>query len=334
MSHNFFKIGAAAALTVTGFSAATSVKTVSASSFKTAIKRVRIKYLPGQGVRIWTNYNNGQFMGFRAKDGTEWNIAQTAIDKSGNLWYKVGTREWIEARYTEDIENPKPAKTKKPKKTKNPVVQILDKTAKNVAAKKKKTAEKKADDQAPAQKPEVKKNDKVAAPTKPTALKNTVKKTNKIKKAKSIVTNTLNKLNKASTPAQKPASQQAPSVSTATKLNAIVSLAKQQVGKPYIWGGVGPDNYDCSGLVQYVYGHAAGVNMPRVTADQVRVGQTVPMDQLKPGDLIYWGSTTSPYHVAIYVGNDQYVSAATPDQGVALQKLTTYYYPTIAKRVL
>ncbi len=113
-----------------------------------------------------------------------------------------------------------------------------------------------------------------------------------------------------------------------------MSLAKQQVGKPYIWGGVGPDNYDCSGLVQYVYGHAAGVNMPRVTADQVRVGQTVPMDQLKPGDLIYWGSTTSPYHVAIYVGNDQYVSAATPDQGVALQKLTTYYYPTIAKRVL
>lgn len=113
-----------------------------------------------------------------------------------------------------------------------------------------------------------------------------------------------------------------------------MSLAKQQVGKPYIWGGVGPDNYDCSGLVQYVYGHAAGVNMPRVTTDQVRVGQTVPMDQLKPGDLIYWGSTTSPYHVAIYVGNDQYVSAATPDQGVALQKLTTYYYPTIAKRVL
>ena len=74
-----------------------------------------------------------------------------------------------------------------------------------------------------------------------------------------------------------------------------MSLAKQQVGKPYIWGGVGPDNYDCSGLVQYVYGHAAGVNMPRVTADQVRVGQTVPMDQLKPGDLIYWGSATSPY---------------------------------------
>lgn len=325
MSHNFFKIGAAAALTVTGLSAATSVKTVSASSFKTAIKRVRIKYLPGQGVRIWTNYNNGQFMGFRAKDGTEWNIAQTAIDKSGNLWYKVGTREWIEARYTEDIENSESEKPKKPKKTTNPVLQILDKTAKNVAAKKKKTAVKKA---------EVKKNDKVATPTKPTALKTTVKKVNKIKKAKNIVTNTLNKLNKASTPAQKPASQQAPSVSTATKLSAIVSLAKQQVGKPYIWGGVGPDNYDCSGLVQYVYGHAAGVNMPRVTTDQVRVGQTVPMDQLKPGDLIYWGSTTSPYHVAIYVGNDQYVSAATPDQGVALQKLTTYYYPTIAKRVL
>lgn len=325
MSHNFFKIGAAAALTVTGLSAATSVKTVSASSFKTAIKRVRIKYLPGQGVRIWTNYNNGQFMGFRAKDGTEWNIAQTAIDKSGNLWYKVGTREWIEARYTEDIENSESEKTKKPKKTTNPVLQILDKTAKNVAAKKKKTAAKETD---------VKKNDKVVPSTKSAVLKTTVNKANKIKKAKNIVTNTISKINKATTPAQKPASQQAPSVSTSTKLSAIVSLAKQQVGKPYIWGGVGPDNYDCSGLVQYVYGHAAGVNMPRVTTDQVRVGQTIPMDQLEPGDLIYWGSTTSPYHVAIYVGNNQYVSAATPEQGVILQNLTTYYYPTIAKRVL
>lgn len=334
MSHNFFKIGAAAALTVTGLSAATSVKTVSASSFKTAIKRVRIKYLPGQGVRIWTNYNNGQFMGFRAKDGTEWNIAQTAIDKSGNLWYKVGTREWIEARYTEDIENSESEKTKKSKKTTNPVLQILDKTAKNVAAKKKKTAAKKADDHAEAQKPDLKKNDKVVPSTKPTALKTTVKKANKIKKAKNIVTNTISKINKAAAPAQKPASQQAPSVSTSTKLSAIVSLAKQQVGKPYIWGGVGPDNYDCSGLVQYVYGQAAGVNMPRVTTDQVRVGQTIPMDQLEPGDLIYWGSTTSPYHVAIYVGNNQYVSAATPEQGVILQNLTTYYYPTIAKRVL
>lgn len=325
MSHNFFKIGAAAALTVTGLSAATSVKTVSASSFKTAIKRVRIKYLPGQGVRIWTNYNNGQFMGFRAKDGTEWNIAQTAIDKSGNLWYKVGTREWIEARYTEDIENSESEKTKKSKKTTNPVLQILDKTAKNVAAKKKKTAAKETD---------VKKNDKVVPSTKSAVLKTTVNKANKIKKAKNIVTNTISKINKATTPAQKPASQQAPSVSTSTKLSAIVSLAKQQVGKPYIWGGVGPDNYDCSGLVQYVYGHAAGVNMPRVTTDQVRVGQTIPMDQLEPGDLIYWGSTTSPYHVAIYVGNNQYVSAATPEQGVILQNLTTYYYPTIAKRVL
>lgn len=334
MSHNFFKIGAAAALTVTGLSAATSVKTVSASSFKTAIKRVRIKYLPGQGVRIWTNYNNGQFMGFRAKDGTEWNIAQTAIDKSGNLWYKVGTREWIEARYTEDIENSESEKTKKPKKTTNPVLQILDKTAKNVAAKKKKTAAKKADDHAEVQKPDVKKNDKVVTPTKSAVLKTTVNKANKIKKAKNIVTNTISKINKAAAPAQKPASQQAPSVSTSTKLSAIVSLAKQQVGKPYIWGGVGPDNYDCSGLVQYVYGHAAGVNMPRVTTDQVRVGQTIPMDQLEPGDLIYWGSTTSPYHVAIYVGNNQYVSAATPEQGVILQNLTTYYYPTIAKRVL
>ena len=102
MKHNFFKVGAAAALTVTGVSAITSMKTVRAANF-TAIKQVKISYLPGKSLNIWTNYENGQFMGYRAKDGTVWNVAETALDKKGNLWYKVGTREWIEARYTVDV---------------------------------------------------------------------------------------------------------------------------------------------------------------------------------------------------------------------------------------
>ncbi|WP_333589019.1 C40 family peptidase, partial [Lactobacillus acetotolerans] len=114
----------------------------------------------------------------------------------------------------------------------------------------------------------------------------------------------------------------------------VVNLAEQQVGKGYGWGANGPDSFDCSSLVQYVYQQAAGINLPRTTYDQVKVGEDVPLDQLQPGDLLFWGSTTAPYHVAIYVGNNQYVNAATPEQGVILQIISSYYYPTCARRVL
>ena len=67
--HKLFKLGAAAALSVTGVSAITSLKTVRAANF-TAVKRVKISYLPGKSLNIWTNYENGKFMGYRAKDGS------------------------------------------------------------------------------------------------------------------------------------------------------------------------------------------------------------------------------------------------------------------------
>ena len=283
MKHKLLKLGAATAISVTGLSAVSSFKPVAASTFNTAIKRVKIHYLPGKGVRIWTSYNAGRFLGYQAKAGTEWNVVKTAVDKNGKLWYMVGDNEWIEARYTVDVEaNGEEAPEPKKQKSKNKLAKIT----KHVKRSKAKRAKK---------------------------IKN-------VKKAKQIVAKTLKK--------NKPVSQSPAGVS------GIVSLAKQQVGKNYAWGAEGPDSFDCSGLVQYVYAHAAAKNLPRITTDQVKVGKTVSMNQLQPGDLLFWGSKTAPYHVAIYVGNNQYVNAATPQQGVVLQTISQYYYPTIAKRVL
>lgn len=329
MTHKLFKLGAAAALTLTGISTATSFKTVSASSF-VALKRVKINYLPGKGLKIWTSYNNGEFMGFRAKDGTEWNVAKTALDKDGNLWYKVGTREWIQARYTVDVDTTATKDTQK--KTKAATVTktattTTDKTAQSSSAQKtpKTTA-----------KPEEKTSTAKTATTKTSVIKKTIAKVKKAstatkttKAAKTTKTATKTTATKTAAKSNKSASTQASS-----RANAIVALAKQEVGKPYVWAGASEDGFDCSGLVQYVYSHAAGINMPRTTYDQVKVGTTVSMDQLQAGDLIYWGDTSAPYHVAIYIGNNQYVNAATPEQGVILQTLTSYYYPSIAKRVL
>ena len=290
--HKLFKLGAAAALSVTGVSAITSLKTVRAANF-TAIKRVKISYLPGKSLNIWTNYENGKFMGYRAKDGSVWNVAETAVDSKGSLWYKVGTREWIEARYTVDVNEETPVKTAaKTTKKKSAVVNLANKV-KQATQKKKTTKE------------------------------------DKVKKANQIVNETVKK-----TTAKKKTDNKISSVQASSKAASVVALAKEQVGKPYVWGATGPDKFDCSGLVQYVYQHAAGINLPRTTYDQVKVGQTVPLDQLQAGDLVFWGSETAPYHVAIYIGNNQYVNSATPDQGTILQNMSSYYTPTIAKRVL
>lgn len=118
------------------------------------------------------------------------------------------------------------------------------------------------------------------------------------------------------------------------KREAIVKLAKKQVGKRYVFGATGPSAFDCSGLAQYVYRNAAKVNLPRTTYSQVNIGKRVSMSHLKKGDLLFWGSTSSPYHVGIYVGHGKYVHAATPSQGVRKQTLSGYFYPSAAKRVL
>lgn len=291
--HKLFKLGAAAALSVTGVSAITSLKTVRAANF-TAIKRVKISYLPGKSLNIWTNYENGKFMGYRAKDGSVWNVAETAVDSKGSLWYKVGTREWIEARYTVDVD----------KETTTPV---------NTSAKAKKTTAKNITN--------------IISLGNTTKKKATKAKAAKVKKAKKIVDAAVKKTTKKTT-------KKVTSMQASSKAAAVVALAKQQVGKPYAWGANGPDSFDCSSLVQYVYQHAAGMELPRTTYDQVKVGQTVPLDKLQAGDLVFWGSETAPYHVAIYIGNNQYVNSATPDQGTILQNMSSYYYPTIAKRVL
>ena len=296
--HKLFKLGAAAALSVTGVSAITSLKTVRAANF-TAIKRVKISYLPGKSLNIWTNYENGKFMGYRAKDGSVWNVAATAVDSKGNLWYKVGTREWIEARYTVDV-NEATESTKTATKKKTSVATLANKVKKTTTNV----------------------NKKISAALKDNNTNKT--KEEKVKKANQIVNETVkkNEENKKS------------SMQASSKAASIVALAKEQVGKPYVWAAAGPDKFDCSGLVQYVYQHAAGINLPRTTYDQVKVGQTVPLNQLQAGDLVFWGSETAPYHVAIYIGNNQYVNAATPEQGTILQNVSSYNEPTIAKRIL
>jgi cell wall-associated NlpC family hydrolase len=84
---------------------------------------------------------------------------------------------------------------------------------------------------------------------------------------------------------------------------------------PYVWGGAGPDQFDCSGLVQWSLAQA-GVVMPRVAADQALTGPLVPPSQLAAGDLLFYHTDpTAPgyiSHVAIYLGDGKMLQAPEP----------------------
>ncbi|GAA2786937.1 C40 family peptidase [Streptomyces showdoensis] len=113
---------------------------------------------------------------------------------------------------------------------------------------------------------------------------------------------------------------------------AIVAFAKAQVGDAYVMGGTGPNSWDCSGLVQAAY-RAAGIDLPRISGDQSSRGTSVSLSNLQPGDILYWGSRSGSYHVAIYVGGGKYVGAQNPSTGVVERSLD-WDTPSGAVRIL
>ncbi|SNS85031.1 Cell wall-associated hydrolase, NlpC family [Geodermatophilus pulveris] len=113
-------------------------------------------------------------------------------------------------------------------------------------------------------------------------------------------------------------------------VGAVLEAALAQVGDDYVWGGTGPDGFDCSGLTGFAY-RAAGVSLPHSSRAQSRLGVAVSRDELQPGDLVYFGSPV--YHVGIYVGNGKMVHARTFGMPVAVTSVDIGDYAG-ARRVL
>ncbi|MCX3285506.1 NlpC/P60 family protein [Streptomyces sp. NEAU-H22] len=108
--------------------------------------------------------------------------------------------------------------------------------------------------------------------------------------------------------------------SYATKADKALAFARAQIGKPYVWGAVGPGSYDCSGLTQAAW-KAAGVTLPRTTYDQVNAGTTVPLSQAQPGDLVFFYDDVT--HVGIYIGNGRMIHAPKP--GTYVREESIFY---------
>lgn len=103
----------------------------------------------------------------------------------------------------------------------------------------------------------------------------------------------------------------ASALSAASAASAVLSFAQAQLGKPYLWGGSGPAEWDCSGLVQAAY-LRAGIVLSHNAAAQYAAteGRPAPLSQLQPGDLVFFGSSApSIHHVGIYVGHGDMIDA-------------------------
>jgi len=112
-----------------------------------------------------------------------------------------------------------------------------------------------------------------------------------------------------------------------TQGDVAANWALSQIGKPYQWGGAGPDTYDCSGLTMQAWAHA-GVQLLHYTGYQWQEGPHVPLDDLQRGDLLFFATNTADpatiHHVGIYIGNGMMVDA--PYTGVDV-RIDSMYQP-------
>ncbi|MFF7900504.1 NlpC/P60 family protein [Streptomyces sp. NPDC088817] len=101
----------------------------------------------------------------------------------------------------------------------------------------------------------------------------------------------------------------------ATRADQALAFAREQLGKPYVWGAAGPGSYDCSGLTQAAW-KAAGVTLPRAARDQAQAGTAVPLAEARPGDLVFFAFLDDAEHVGLYAGDGVLIHAPRPGDRV------------------
>lgn len=110
------------------------------------------------------------------------------------------------------------------------------------------------------------------------------------------------------------------------KIPQIIAFTRAAMQCPnyYLWGGTVAPNYDCSGLMQAAFA-ASGIWLPRDSYQQAAFTQPVEIVELRPGDLIFFQQTTRVSHVALYLGEGQYIHSSGKDigrNGIGIDELT------------
>ena len=113
--------------------------------------------------------------------------------------------------------------------------------------------------------------------------------------------------------------------------NKIEQSAKRFLGYRYVWGATGPNKFDCSGFTQKVF-KIVGINLPRVSREQAKVGKYVPFNALKKGDIVFFDTTKHRKtgrvtHVGIYLEDGKFIHASSGGKRVMISsfKRRTFY---------
>ncbi len=274
----------------------------------------KISYGPAGGINLWTGYGTHKVAtGQKLTNGSEWNFSQKVIDANGDAWYMIGNNQWIEGTYTK-ITN-----------------QVFDTSAAqnwdpNFAVVKVN------------QKASVYNDSNYKSGVKESSAAGTLLQVASTEQTGNVIWYELSNGGWIpSTVVTEMTNYRSPvTLNGKTKqqtIDAVVSAAKQQLGKPYVWNAKGPSGFDCSGLMQYVFRQATGQNIGSWTVPQETAGTKVSINQLQRGDLVFWGPSGASYHVALYLGNNQYLNALRPGTNVKIDRISSSFKPSFGVRV-
>lgn len=274
----------------------------------------QINYVPNYGIAVWQDYsdskkNTGQIL----KHGTKWRFFKKAVDQQGNSWYQVGNKQWISGDYLK-ISQSNLVKT---------TAEIWDPNFAFL---------------------QIAKNSPVYYSGSFNASKIDQVKQGALVAVTSTILNGNLIWYELSTGGWLPSSVVEPVVTNRSRLllgnssrkqiiNRLIATAKLQLGKPYVWDSKGPNSYDCSGLMQYVFKQVTGQNIGSWTVPQEAAGVKVPLNKLQAGDLLFWGASSASYHVALYLGNNQYLNALRPGTTVRIDSISASFAPSFGVRI-
>jgi cell wall-associated NlpC family hydrolase len=116
-----------------------------------------------------------------------------------------------------------------------------------------------------------------------------------------------------------------------SKASQVISIAMQYLGTPYVWGGMGPSGFDCSGLIAYVYAQI-GISLPHHAASIYGYGVPVAYDDLQPADLVFFSGLG---HMGMYIGGGQFIHAPHTGDVVRISSMSERWGSYVgARRIL
>ncbi|WP_049176587.1 cell wall hydrolase P75 [Lacticaseibacillus paracasei] len=277
----------------------------------------------GSAVTVWATPAYSQATG-QYLEGNQTLTAVAQLQANGETWYRLANGGYVPERFASTTPAPAP-QSSAATSVAAPTAPVSDATASNAAASNAAASDAAVSSAAAVQ---------TTTPESSAAPATTQVDATQEQQQQAEPSNTVNaeETTNNATPAPTPAPAPAPvTPSRQAKIQAVISIAEQQIGKPYVWGGKGPNSFDCSGLMYYAFLNSAGVNIGGWTVPQESSGQQVSLSALQPGDLLFWGGRGSSYHVALYIGGGTMIQAPQPGENVKYTALA-YFMPDFAVR--